>query len=116
MDFTIPSVAAFAKNLNRGHDHVQSTPFASREPPLFVDDDLTSVLLNRPKTQPPAAGVEAAQKAEPLPMPGKLRRRLSDIGEASHECYSSSGSSAGSTGLAHSKCCSSFISFSDVPC
>ena len=114
MDFTIPSVAAFAKNLNRGHDHVQSTPFASREPPMFVDDDLTSVLLNRPKPQTPAAEVEAAQKTDPLP--GKLRRRLSDIGEASHECYSSSGSSAGSTGLAHSKSASSLISFNDVAC
>lgn len=78
-DFTVPSAFAFARNL-----HVQSTPLVSRSqlPPL---EDPTFSL--------------PAKKALPSQEKEKVARGLSPIDEGSREYYSSSASSAGTTGL-----------------
>ena len=102
VDFTVPSAMAFANNLR-----IQSTPlFNSRHgqplASLAAADEATFNLprgrMLQVKTEPaPAVSVTAP------PSSSRTLRGLSPIDERSREYFSSSGSSAGTTGLAHSR-------------
>jgi len=102
-DFTVPSAMAFARNCR-----IQSTPMIHQKPIVF-DEDLTSVAFNLPKNKLLASSApgsnedESAVKSETALAALKIRRGLSPIDEISREYFSSSGSSAGTTGLAHSR-------------
>lgn len=91
---------AFARNCR-----IQSTPMIHQRP-LVVDDDLTSVAFNLPKNKLLPSSVSSSNEDESAiknEIGLKMRQGLSPIDEISREYFSSSGSSAGTTGLAHSK-------------
>ena len=91
---------AFARNCR-----IQSTPMVHQKAQV-LDEDLTSVAFNLPKNKllPSSVPVPNEDESAVKTETGlKIRRGLSPIDEISREYFSSSGSSAGTTGLAHSK-------------
>lgn len=106
VDFTVPSAMAFARNL-----HIQSTPMhpssqmgravPSSEDATFNLPRGKTLVPSCPESSTPAA-VQQTSSAESAgkTTAGNTRRGLSPIDEMSREYFSSSGSSAGTTGLA----------------
>lgn len=97
VDFTVPSAMAFANNLR-----IQSTPLlhTRHQQPLAsaVTDEAT---FNLPRDR--ALQVTNSVPISATAASSKTLRGLSPIDERSREYFSSSGSSAGTTGLAHSR-------------
>ena len=98
MDFTVPSATIFAQ-----HCRIQSTPVVHNKPMVSCDDDLTSAAFNLARNRIPSVSEDAAAVVAKSDCVLKNRRGLSPIDEISREYFSSSGSSAGTTGLALSK-------------
>ena len=97
-DFTMPSAMAFVDNLR-----IKSTPLMSRQQPLASAEEAT-FNLPRGRTLQVSENVPVpAVPAPPFATASKTLRGLSPIDEISREYFSSSGSSAGTTGLAHSR-------------
>lgn len=98
IDFTVPSAMAFANNLR-----IQSTPLMTRHQPLTQPTCGDEATFNLPR------GRALQQVSDNVPVPSapaaasKTLRGLSPIDEISREYFSSSGSSAGTTDLAHSR-------------
>lgn len=99
VDFTVPSAMAFANNLR-----IQSTPLmhSRHQQPLTLamTDEAT---FNLPRGRVLQVTDSAPIPAATVAASSKTLRGLSPIDERSREYFSSSGSSAGTTGLAHSR-------------
>lgn len=98
VDFTVPSAMAFANNLR-----IQSTPLLTsrQQQPLAAVEEAT---FNLPRGRALQASAESTGDAVSVAAPAassRTLRGLSPIDERSREYYSSSGSSAGTTGLSH---------------
>ena len=111
VDFTVPSAMAFARNL-----HIQSTPMHPGRPSsiLTMSEEATFNLPRGKSLLPVTQATTVVQHQEDAaaslqmdllpsqkscPPPTTTRRGLSPIDEMSREYFSSSGSSAGTTGL-----------------
>ena len=94
----MPSAMVFVDNLR-----IKSTPLMSRQQPLASAEEAT-FNLPRGRTLQVSENVPVpAVPAPPFATASKTLRGLSPIDEISREYFSSSGSSAGTTGLAHSR-------------
>ena len=104
VDFTVPSAVAFANNLR-----IQSTPLLTsrHQQPLTSIAAADEATFNLPRGRMLQMNTDpfpvVTASAAPPAASSRTLQGLSPIDERSRENFSSSGSSAGTTGLAHSR-------------